>query len=87
MTHLIRLTQNGCTLASCGPGCFNAAPGECNCCCDGLNHAVGHAQAIANTQRDGLERARIFIAKHPWAERCLIYTLQKAPPNLTRMLF
>lgn len=87
MTALIRLTRDGATIAACNAGCYNAQPGVCDCICGGLNHAVGRQQADINTQREGLERARLFCDAHPWTQSALIWTQQKAAPNLTSMLF
>ena len=34
----------------CAAGCYEATGANCTCCCGGVNHGVGKAQAVQNTK-------------------------------------
>lgn len=49
-TLLTYKNPDGSTTRRCGARCYNAKRPTCVCICQGINHGVGHNQAIENTQ-------------------------------------
>jgi len=50
MTTLIAVYNSDGCIGRCDAKCYQAAPGPCDCICQGKNHAAGKAQATANTR-------------------------------------
>jgi hypothetical protein len=65
MTTLISAKYPGGTYRRCDSRCHHATGPYRDCICGGVNHGVGHEQAVINTREHAQEWIDRYQAEHP----------------------
>ena len=64
MTTLIAAYNSEGCIGRCDARCHKATSPDCECICGGLNHGVGHKQAVENTQRWAETMIQAYTKRH-----------------------
>lgn len=87
MATLIELRDHHHAVQSCNARCYNSKTPTCTCICNGLNHGVGHTQALTNTRQAGPQAVADYVATHPTAANYKLYLHLPPIPARQPLLF